>query len=176
MIKIKGRGADSDGVRWAARTPLRPLRHHRRGFALAEVVVGLTVLVLTIVTTTHAMIINHRWAALARLRTAARAVVQRNIDTALSVNFTTTTTPGILATTVPAGVVWDDDGGGDNLVTLTTAENGETSTAHGTLTRIVTAVSNPEDATVRRITFRLSYTLASRTYTTEMSTIRSLDD
>lgn len=41
------------------------------------------------------------------------------------------------------------------------------------LTRILTAVANPENAVVRRVTFRVAYTYRTRNYTHQMTTLRT---
>jgi hypothetical protein len=51
-----------------------------------------------------------------------------------------------------------------------------TQLVQGTLTRIVTAVANADSADIRRITFRLDYTLRGRPYTYQLSTMRAIDD
>jgi hypothetical protein len=46
----------------------------------------------------------------------------------------------------------------------------------GTLTRIVTAEPNPQNATIRRVTFRCDFNFRGRDYSTSMTTLRAIDD
>jgi hypothetical protein len=71
--------------------------------------------------------------------------------------------------------VYDDDGGGDNLVTIVIPKTSAGVTIRGTLTRIVTAEPNAEGADIRRITFRIDYALAGRPYTYQMTTLKGSD-
>jgi hypothetical protein len=104
----------------------------------------------------------------------ARAVVQRNIDNALGVPFSITVQPAILGITTASGAVYDDDGGGDNLVNIVIPRS-TGAVVKGTLTRIVLAEANADGADIRRITFRVDYTLRSRPYTFSMTTLRAMD-
>ena len=142
---------------------------------------GLVLLIA--VSSTHALLTTNRIAARNRVMTAARAVVQRNIDAALSVAWTTPTPPDveptILQITPAAGSAYDDDSGGtNNMVNLITLKNtsGDLIILQGTLTRVVTAVTNSTGADIRRITFRLTYKYLNTDYTVEMSTFRTIDD
>ena len=118
--------------------------------------------------------LNNKAAAMRTLNNA-RAIVQRNIDTALSVSFSASLQPAILATTSASGVVFDDDGGGDNLVTIVNPKTSAGTTVKGTLTRIVTAQANSDGADIRRITFRINYTIRGRAYSYSMTTLRGSD-
>jgi hypothetical protein len=110
-----------------------------------------------------------------RTLTCARAVVQRNIDTAMGVPFTSALQPTILAITSASGAVYDDDGGGDNLVNIALMRDGTTGWLKGTLTRTVVAEANAEGADIRRITFSVSYIYRGRPYSFAMTTLRTLD-
>ena len=81
--------------------------------------------------------------------------------------------PAILTITGSGGVVYDDDGNGDNLVNLMVQDSGGPTLINGTLTRTVTAVSNPENADIRRVTFHLDYTFRGRAFSYEMTTLRT---
>ena len=83
----------------------------------------------------------------------ARAVLQRNIDTALGGSFSSTLQPAILAITPSAGSVYDDAGGGDNMVTIVTPKSSAGTTVKGTMTRIGTAQPNSDGADIRRLPF-----------------------
>jgi len=141
--------------------------------------VAVMLLALIIVVSTQAMLQSNRQAAAMRTLTAARGIIQRNIDTALTVAWDSTVEPAILTLTAPGGGVYDDDeppADTDGLVQISVMEDGATVLLRGTLTRIVTAVPNPEDADVRKVTFRLDYPLPSPSYSVEMTTERAIDD
>lgn len=116
----------------------------------------------------------NREAANMRMLSNARAVVQRNIDTALGVPLDSGTTPAILAITSSTGSPYDDDGGGDNLVNIVNLRSGATLLT-GTLTRIVVAEANPDNADIRRVTFQLGYAYRGRSFTYQMTTLRAQD-
>jgi hypothetical protein len=143
---------------------------------LIEAMVAAGVLALVIVGATQALLIANRLAAASRVWTGARAVVQRNIDTALTVTFTQTSVPAILAITPAAGQVWDDDGGFDNTVQISVMDGGTIIVASGVLTRTVTAVANADNADIRQVTFRLDYQYQGRTNSVSITTMRSVDD
>jgi hypothetical protein len=159
------------------------LKHSRRdsaGIALIEVVVALALLTLLVVASTQAMVQANRQSAGMRTMTAARAIVQRNIDTALTVGWNFAVEPPILALTPATGTPYDDDAppasNTDNVVQIAVMEDGATTTVPGTLWRTVTAVPNPEGAQLRTVTFRLDYTYLSRPYSVQMVTERAIDD
>ncbi len=150
------------------------------GVALVEVIVALSLLTLVVVSSTQAFIQANRESAAMRIRTAARGIVQRNIDTALTVGWTSTIEPAILAPTPPTGALYDDDAppqsAADNVVQIAVMENGTTAAVPGALWRTVTAEPNPEGAQIRKVTFRLDYTYLSTSYSVEMATERAIDD
>ena len=154
---------------------LKRLRHCK-GVMLAETMVAAAVLALVIVGTSHALLIANRLAAASRVMTGARAVLQRNIDTALASTFTQSTVPAILAITPTSGQLYDDDGGFDNTIQISVQDNGTAVVASGTLMRTVVALANADNADVRKITFTLQYTYRGRPQLLSMSTIRSRDD
>ena len=141
-----------------------------------EVMVAAAVLVMVTIGATHALLTANRLAASSRVLTGARAVVQRNIDTALTVTFSQASQPAILAITPTAGSVYDDDGGFDNTIQIAAQDNGGIVVATGTLTRIVTAVANGDGADIRQVTFRVGYNYGGRSQSVSMSTMRSIDD
>jgi hypothetical protein len=122
------------------------------------------------------LLIANRFAAAGRVLTAARAVVQRNIDTALTTSFTQASTPAILATTPATGTVYDDDGGGDNTVQISVQDNNTAVVASGVLTRTVLSYSNTDNAVILQVTFSLTYSYRGRTETLSMTTFRARDD
>ena len=148
--------------------------------ALVEVIVAMSLLTLVIVSSTQAFIQANRESAIMRLMTAARGVVQRNIDTALTVGWTASLEPPILALTPPTGTLYDDDAPPqsttDNVVQVAVMEDGTTACVPGSLLRTVTEETNPEGAPIRKITFRLDYTYLSRSYSVQMVTERAIDD
>lgn len=149
----------------------------KSAFSLVEVMISLGLIGMTIVASVQAMLVSNRMAAANRLTTAARAIVQRNIDTALTLRFDSTVTPAILGITT--GTNYDDDGGGDGSVNILTQKNAAGNlvpAVKGTLRRKVTAISNSLGADIRRVEFRLTYTFQNRPYAVEMSTVRTIDD
>jgi hypothetical protein len=160
------------------RSCLGKLKHLRRraGIMLAETMVAAAVLGIVVVGTSHALLTANRIAAASRVLTGARAVLQRNIDTALASTFTQATEPAILAITPATGVPYDDDGGFDNTIQIAVQDNGTAIVASGTLTRTVVAIANADNADIRQITFQLQYNYRGRPVSIAMSTIRSRDD
>jgi type II secretory pathway pseudopilin PulG len=149
------------------------------GVTLIEVMIALGLLALMIVASAQALLVSYRLSASNRLMTAARAIVQRNIDTALTLRFDSTTTPGILAITSNSGANFDDDGGGDGSVTVLTQKDASGNLVpmvKGTLRRKVMAIANAQGADIRRVEFSLTYLFHGRSYTVEMTTIRTIDD
>jgi hypothetical protein len=148
--------------------------------ALVEVIVALSLLTLVVVSSTQAFIQANRESAIMRLMTAARGIVQRNIDTALTVGWTSSLEPAILALTPPTGALYDDDAPPqsvtDNVVEIAVMEDGTTACVPGSLLRTVIEEPNPEGALIRKITFRLDYTYLSRSYSVQMVTERAIDD
>ena len=106
--------------------------------------------------------------------TNAKEIVQRNIEKAVGVPFTTASTPAILATTSSGGAPWDE-AGGSGPVTVYASRDGTGPTVQGTLTRTVTAEANTPGADIRRVKFRLSYTLFGRPMGYELTTLRAVD-
>ena len=158
------------GARW-----FRPLRRRKGGFSVVQAVVAMGVIAVAGAAGIMALVQLNKKAAAMRTLNNARAVVQRNIDTALAVSFSATLQPPILAVTSASGGVYDDDGGGDNLVTIVTPKTAAGTTIKGTLTRIVTAQVNSDSADIRRITFRIDYSIRGRAYRYSMTTLRGSD-
>lgn len=147
-------------------------RSTQAGIALVQVIIAMGMIALCGAAGLRALIEMNRKAAAMRTLSQARAIVQRNIDSAMGVTFNASLCPGILALT--SGSTYDDDGGGDNLVNVSVGRSGN-SVVKGTLTRTVTAVANPDNADIRKITFNLSYTYRLKTYNFAMTTIRAMD-
>jgi hypothetical protein len=109
-----------------------------------------------------------------RILNNARSAVQRNIDTAMGVPYSTAAVPAILATTPAGGTVYVDAGSG-SLETVVLERNGTTPLVQGTLTRTVVAEPNAQNQALLRITFSLSYTYRKHNYTYSMTTLRAPD-
>ena len=154
---------------------LSALRRKAGGFTVIQAVVAMGIVSVAGAAGMMALVQLNNKAASMRTLNNARAVVQRNIDTALGVPFSASLQPAILAITPAAGSVYDDDGGGDNLVTIITPKTAAGITLKGTLTRIVTAQANSDGADIRRVTFRINYTVKNRAYTFSMTTLRGSD-
>jgi type II secretory pathway pseudopilin PulG len=148
-----------------------------RGFGLIEAIMSMGLIMLIALTTTQTFLVSNRNAATNRVLTAARTIVQRNLDMAMSQRFDGSTVPAILALT--SGTVVDDDGGADNQVNILVQKTGSTQNilVKGTLTETVTAEPNPpQNADIRRVTFRLTYTFQRRTFVVDMTALRAIDD
>lgn len=145
------------------------------GFSIVQAVIAMGIISIAGAAGIMALVQLNNKAAAMRTLNNARAVVQRNIDTALAVSFSATLQPAILAVTSTTGSVYDDDGGGDNLVTIVTPKNAGGLTLKGTLTRIVTAQTNLDSADIRRITFRIDYTVKGRPFSYAITTLRGSD-
>ncbi len=146
-----------------------------KGFTLVEVIIACGIIVISFGTMMQVLLQLNRQAILSRVQTSARMVVQRNIDQALAEKFTVSVIPSILAITSASGVTWDDDGGGDNRVSITVQNGTTTATTLGTLTRTVTAIANANGADVRLVRFSVAYNYRGRPYTYSATTIRSRD-
>ncbi|MCE9610729.1 MAG: hypothetical protein K8R23_11095 [Chthoniobacter sp.] len=145
------------------------------GFALIEVMMGAVLIGLIAVGSVQGLGRMNRNAASNRVITNARAIVQRNIDNALSVTATASSVPAILAITSASGVVYDDDAGAANIVSVVLQGSSTVQLVQGTLTRIVTAVSNPDSADIRQITFRIDYVYQGRAYSYSLTSMRAID-
>ena len=154
---------------------LSALRRKAGGFTVIQAVVAMGIVSVAGAAGMMALVQLNNKAASMRTLNNARAVVQRNIDTALGVPFSTTQQPAILAITSASGSGWDDDGGGDNLVTIYTPKTAAGTPLKGTLTRIVTAQANSDSADIRRVTFRINYTVKNRVFAFSMTTLRGSD-
>lgn len=156
-----------------------------RGFSVAELVVATALITLIAVGAMHSFLVSNRIAAANRVMTAARTIVQRNLDNALSLRWDTSENPDgtpagipdVLTITPAQGTIYDDDGVADSKVAILVENNGSpVILLYGTLKRIVTKVDNPQNADIRRITFQLSYRFQNRDMVVQMSTMRAIDD
>lgn len=163
---------------------LRALPGGDAGVAMMEVVMAMALILVVAVSVTQLFMVATKMAASNRVLTAARIVVQRNLDNALSVRWDENTTPTILQTTLDTGAVYDDDGDnlngeGTNKIALLiskTASNTSYAMIPATMIRTVQTVTNTQGATILRIKFTLTYTYQKRTQVVEMTTMRAIDD
>lgn len=163
---------------------LQALLGRRAGVAMMEVVMAMALILVVAVSVTQLFMVATKMAASNRVLTAARIVVQRNLDNALSVRWDADTTPAILVTTTATGAVYDDDGDnlngeGTNKIALLiskTPSNTSYAMIPATMIRTVTTVANAQSATILKIKFTLTYTYQNRTQVIEMSTMRAIDD
>jgi prepilin-type N-terminal cleavage/methylation domain-containing protein len=154
-------------------------KHHGRrvrlqGFTLIELMVATAVILIVGIAGVQALAMMNSKAAAMRILNNARAAVQRDIDTAMGVPYTTTSVPAILATTPGTGTVYVDSGTG-NLETVVLMSNGTTPLIQGTMTRTVVAQANSENQALLSITFSLTYTYRKHNYTYSMTTLRAPD-
>jgi prepilin-type N-terminal cleavage/methylation domain-containing protein len=145
-----------------------------RGVTIIEMAVAAALLALIAAAALGTLAILNKNAVSARILTTITEILQRNIEAAVGSPFTSSNIPPILAITPSSGSVWDDDGHGDNLVTIYTSRDG-TAKMTGTLRRIVQNEPNAVNADVRRVTFHLDYSLYGRSLSSEMTTIRATD-
>jgi hypothetical protein len=144
---------------------------------IVELLVAMGIMALVLMSSITGLLTANRQAAAYRALTAARMIVERNIEAVLAVSYDSSNTPAILAVTSSSGQVHDDDGGGDNNVNIFVQNSAGTNILlKGTLTRIVVAQSNPQGATIRRVTFRVNFNYRGRDYATQMTTFRAIDD
>lgn len=150
-------------------------RARLRGFTFVELMVATGVIVIAGIVGVQSLAALDNKAAAMRILNNARAVVQRNIDTAMGVPYTSASVPAILATTPATGTVYDDDGSGNNLVNVVFMRNGTSTLVTGTLLRTVVAEPNSQSQALLRVTFKLTYTYRKHTYSYSMTTLRAPD-
>lgn len=153
------------------------------GITIVEAVTAMAVTAIVAAAAIGSLLTAQTLAARTRLLTNARVLVQRNIDTALVVPFTSTNVPPILALTSESGAPFSDDATDSTGESVPISLNNEGEPiVTGTLTRIVTNLSNAEKpndvagAIIRRVTFRIDYTYLGRPYMYEMTTLRAQDE
>ena len=141
---------------------------------IVEIAIGVALLGLVAAAAIAALTTLNKNAASTRVMSNAREIVQRNIEAAMGSPFNSSTEPDILKITGANGSAWDD-AGGNSQVTVYSSRDGTGSTVQGTLTRTVTAEPNAPGADIRRVKFRLTYSLFGRQMSYEMTTIRAMD-
>jgi prepilin-type N-terminal cleavage/methylation domain-containing protein len=149
-------------------------RRTDQGVTIIELAVAAALLGLIAAAALGTLAILNKNAVSARILTTITEILQRNIEAADGSPFTADNIPPVLAITPSGGSVWDDDGHGDNLVTIYTSRDG-TAKMTGTLRRIVQNEPNAVNADIRRVTFHLDYSLYGRSLSSEMTTIRAMD-
>jgi prepilin-type N-terminal cleavage/methylation domain-containing protein len=147
-------------------------RARQQGFTLIELMVATAVILIIGIAGVQVLAMMNSKAAAMRIFNNARAAVQRDIDTAMGVPYTTTAVPAILATTPATGSVYVDSGSG-SLETVVLMSNGTTPLIQGTMTRTVVAQPNSESQALLSITFSLTYTYRKHNYTYSMTTLRA---
>jgi prepilin-type N-terminal cleavage/methylation domain-containing protein len=154
-----------------------PYASQQCGMTIVEIAIGVAILGIVAAGALASFITLNKNAVRTRIMTNAKEVVQRNIETAVGLPFTTASTPTILATTGSSGATWDDDPPPDNLDNLVTiyASRDGSQKVTGTLKRIVLAEPNTASADLRRVTFHLDYSIFGIPASYEMTTIRALD-
>lgn len=159
------------------------------GFTVAEVVIAMGAAVLIGTGVIFGLEMCERFAADARLLTNARSIVERNIDQALKVSFTSANTPALLATTGTAGVLYNDGYPSatpypspyTNLplepIAFARSNNNSVTMVSGSLTRMVVPYPNPSGPNnVLQVSFRVDYVYRSRPYSFSLVTLRARDD
>ena len=141
---------------------------------IVEIAIGMALLGLVAAAAIAALTVLNKNAASTRVMSNAREIVQRNVEAAMGSPFTSSTEPNILKITSTSGSTWDD-AGGTGQVTIYTSRDGTGPMVQGTLTRTVTTEANTPSADIRRVQFRLSYSLFNRPMTYQMTTIRAMD-
>lgn len=141
---------------------------------IVEIAIAMALLGLIAAAAIAALTVLNKNATSTRVMSNAREIVQRNIEAAIGSPFTSSTEPDILKTTGASGSPWDENGG-SNQVTVYSSRDGTGPIVQGALTRTVTVEANTPSADIRRVKFRLAYTLFSRPMSYEMTTIRAMD-
>lgn len=155
----------------------KPFARGRRaaaGFTLVQVMISAAVIVIAGVSSISGLLTVNREAATMRLYSEARAIVQRCTDKALTVPFTSTSTPTILATTGSSGSSFDENGDGNYNENVAYLRSGNTLVT-GTVTRTVVAEANPDSAVIYRVTFQINYNFRGRAYSYQMVSLRAQD-
>lgn len=144
------------------------------GMSLVEIAIGVGLVGLIAAAGIATLMVLNKNAVSTRLMTNAKEIVRRNIERASGVPFASVSPPSILATTSSSGVPWDE-AGGSGPVTIYTTRDGTGPSVQGTLTRTVTAEPNTPNADIRRVNFRISYSLFGRQMSYELTTLRAAD-
>ncbi len=186
------------------RAVIPSLRSTIAGITIVEAVTAMAITAIISAAAIGSLLTAQALAARARLMTNARVVVQRNIDTALSIPFSGINPPEILQVTNGAWEIYEETFDSDASASptptpsptpspgpspaptpapnTTVALNSEGDPiVLGTLTRLVTDLPSgqlPNDVPgviIRKVTFRIQYTYLNRSYQYEMTTLRAQD-
>lgn len=148
-----------------------------QGITLLEVLVGMAIISLYATAAMPALLTMNHIAQVARIMTTAKEVVDRNVEAASAVPFTSSTVPAILAVTGSSVQCSDYPSGASNPISLLPDSAGA-SIVTGTLSKSV-SLWNTTDATdnanTRIVTFTMTYSLFRRQMTYQATTIRAPD-
>lgn len=152
---------------------------------MLQVVVATAMTVICGAASVQSLLFMNNKAFAMRVISSARAVAQRNIDTAMSVPYSSTSVPTVLATNASAsttdGNVYDEANAVDsaNAVCNIVLSDSGTPLLNGTLYRNVTpeTYSDSTNTTiiVRRVKFTIKYNLRGRAYAFSITTLRAVD-
>lgn len=158
--------------------PNTPSLKRLSGFTFLEVIAAMTVSLVLGVVIIGGLMTAQRYAASTRLSTNARLLLQRHLDTALNVKFTSASTPDILTlTTGEKGEIYTALAtSGTNQAVPIAMDNSGGAYVSGTLYRKVVMESNPANADIRRVTFTVEYHFQGRDHSHSLTSIRSRDD
>jgi prepilin-type N-terminal cleavage/methylation domain-containing protein len=143
------------------------LRHnHNGGYTLVEIMVAMTVLALTAVSVTQALLQINRRAAIARVINAAKAEALSRIQQVSQCSYNPTATPTPVIPTILA-----------TGTTTTTVDLGSTATGLGSIpaTETWTVSSVATGANILFVKCTLKYTYLNRNLSYELSTYKSPD-
>ena len=158
-----------------------PARRPDQGMTLVEIAIGIGALGLVAAGAIATLMVLNKNAVSTRIMTNAKEIVERNIEAAVGVPFSSTNIPAILALT--SEVAWNDGTGTGSPPTVpiyksrdwNDSANTGSMNIPGILYRTVTAENNTPGADIRRVKFRLVYNLYGRTLSYEMTTLRATD-
>ncbi len=149
-------------------------RRKTLAFTLTEGVIAASILALFIVGAVSTMTQVNRWAAAARMRTLATALVQQRIDQILTIPWSVlSTTPTILTagTTTETKLPLNNDAFNNETV-LSSAFTKLDVQVIDTRTTVITSIS----AHMIRALVTVNYTYRSHSYSISMTTLRTTDD
>jgi prepilin-type N-terminal cleavage/methylation domain-containing protein len=183
MIKPCTRPATSSRV--PISSPWRPLAslrlHSDAAFTLVELLVSMSIIGLVAGSSVWAMLDSNRFAAIDRIRTAAKAACQEKIDQALTVPYSSEALPALFTTGSPASIPppnGNPDRGTQTIPSETVSlyvdqDDLKPPAPQGTRTTRVSL----SDATLGlvRVWVRVDYNFRGKAYSYEMYAVRALD-
>lgn len=144
-------------------------RARQSGIVLVQVMVAMVIIVICGGAGIRALIEMNRKAAAMRALNQARAIVQSKLDYAAGLSFTKESVPTELAYTT----------GTDTQNVPIVVSRTDKNVINGTLRQIVSSVTaypgDPDAPDIRKITYRITYNYRLKSYSYEMSSIRSTD-